>query len=66
MNDLYRQLQPQNPMNNFLQRFQQFQRTFNGNPQQQIQQLVNSGRISQAQYNSAYQMAQQMMKLLNK
>lgn len=66
MNDLYRQLQPQNPMNNFLQRFQQFQRTFNGNPQQQIQQLMNSGRISQAQYNNAYQMAQQMMKLLNK
>lgn len=66
MNDLYRQLQPQNPMGNFLQRFQQFQKTFNGDPQQQIQQLMNSGRISQAQYNNAYQMAQQMMKLLNK
>ena len=66
MNDLYRQMQPQNQMNGFLQRFQQFQRAFSGDPQQQIQQLVNSGRISQAQYNSAYQMAQQMMKLINK
>ena len=66
MNEIYRQMQMQNPVNNFMQRFQQFQKVFNGDPQQQIQQLLNSGRVSQAQYNNAYQMAQQMMKLLNK
>ena len=51
-----------NPMmqGNFLQRFQQFQRLFRGDPQQQIQQMLNSGKVSQAQYNNAVQMAQQM------
>ena len=51
-------------MNPLMQRFQQFQRAFRGDPQQQIQQLLNSGKVSQAQYNQAVQMAQQMQKML--
>ena len=51
-------------MNPMVQRFQQFQRMFKGNPQQQIQQLLNSGKVSQAQYNQAVQMANQMMKMM--
>lgn len=47
-----------------LQRFQQFKRMFSGNPQQQVQQMLQSGRISQAQYNQAVQMANQMMKMM--
>ncbi len=52
------------PMNPLIQRFQQFRQTFTGNPQQQVQQLLNSGRITQAQYNQAVQTAQQMMKMM--
>lgn len=55
------------PTNNFqtmLSRFQQFKQTFTGNPQQQVQQLLNSGKISQSQLNQAVQMAQQLQKLL--
>ena len=52
-------------MNPLIQRFQQFRQTFTGNPQQQVQQLLNSGRITQAQYNQAVQTAQQMMKMMN-
>lgn len=42
-----------------MQRFQQFQRSFSGNAGQQIQQMMNSGRINQQQYNQAVQMANQ-------
>lgn len=33
-------------------------------PNQVIQQLLNSGRVTQAQYNSAVQRAQQIMRML--
>ena len=66
-NPLYKQIQQQNqnPMSGFMQRFQQFRQNFSGNPQEQIQNLMNSGRISQEQYNNAYQMAQQMMRMIS-
>ena len=35
-----------------------------GDPNQMIQQMLNSGRISQAQYNSAVNRAQQIMRML--
>jgi vancomycin permeability regulator SanA len=55
---------PQNGMQNILQRFQQFQRTFTGNPQQQVQQLLNSGKVTQQQYQQAVQMAQQLQRMM--
>lgn len=47
-----------------MQRFQQFKQQFNGDPRQQVQQLLNSGRVSQDQYNQAVQMAQQLQKMM--
>ena len=64
-NPLYGMMNGQ-PQNNIFQRFQQFQRMFKGNPQQQVQQLLNSGRVSQEQYNRAVQMANQLQKMLGK
>lgn len=64
-NPLYNQYQQQNPMNGFMQRFNQFRQSFSGDPQEQIQKLMNSGKISQEQYNNAYQMAQQMMRMIS-
>ena len=55
-----------NPMGNLqqiIQRFQQFRQGFQGDPQQQIQQLLSSGRISQGQYDQAVKMAQQLQGL---
>lgn len=55
------------PMGNIqqlMQQFNQFRQTFQGNPQQQVQQLMNSGKVSQQQYNQAYQMAQQFQKMM--
>lgn len=63
-NPLFSMMQGQTPMNGIMQRFQQFQQMFRGDPKQQVQQMLNSGRISQAQYNNAVQMAQQMARML--
>lgn len=61
MNPLYNEMQNNN--GNMLQRFQQFRQNFKGDPQQQVQQLLNSGRVSQSQYNHAVQMAQQFQRM---
>jgi len=53
-----------NPMQMLMQRFQQFRQTFSGNANQQIQQLMNSGKVNQTQYNQAVQMAQQFQKMM--
>ena len=53
------------PQNNMMQRFQQFQRLFKGDPKQQVQQMLNSGRVSQSQYNQAVQMANQFMRMFS-
>ena len=50
--------------NPIMQRFQQFQQMFRGDPKQQVQQLLNSGRVSQDQYNRAVQMAQQLQRMI--
>lgn len=66
MNPLYQMMQGQAPMNGLLQRFQQFQQAFKGDPRQQVQQLLNSGRITQAQYDQAVQLAQQLQRMIGK
>ena len=52
--------------NGMLQRFQQFQQQFKGDPRQMVQQMLNSGKISQSQYNNAVQMAQQLQRMMEK
>lgn len=54
-----------NNNNNIIQQFMQFKQNFRGNPQAQIQQMLNTGRITQMQYNMAVQKAQQLQRLLN-
>ena len=51
-------------MAGLVQQFQQFKNTFRGDPQQQIQQLLNSGKISQQQYDQAVQQAKAFQKML--
>ena len=61
MNPLFQMLnRPNNSMMQLLQQFQQFRQNFKGNPQEMVQQMLNSGRINQTQYNQAVQMAQQL------
>ena len=65
-NPLYQQMQNNANMGVFEQRLQQLKSTFKGDPQQIIQQMLNSGKISQQAYNNAVQQAQQIMKMMGK
>lgn len=64
-NPLFQQLggnQPNN--NNLLARFRQFKSRFQGDPQQKVQELLNSGKMTQAQFNQLAQMAEQFKGIL--
>lgn len=63
MNPLYNEMRTNTVPDNFMSKFQQFRQNFKGNPQEQVQQLLNSGRVSQAQYDRAVQMAQQFQRM---
>ena len=63
-NPLFNQMQPQNQFTQMMQRFQQFRQQFHGDPRQQVQQLLNSGKVTQQQYNNAVQMAQQLQRMM--
>lgn len=66
MNPLYEQMQNNHGggATGMLQRFQQFRANFRGNPQEQVQQLLNSGKVSQADYNRAVQLANQLQQMM--
>ena len=51
-------------MGNIIQQFQQFKNSFHGDPRKQVQQLLNSGRVSQEQYNQAVQMANMLQRMM--
>ena len=59
-NPLYQQLNPNSNPNNLLGQFMDFKRMFNGDPKQMVQQMLNSGRITQAQLNQYAQQANQL------
>ena len=60
MNNLYAMLNSKN----MLSQFEQFKRTFTGNPQEEVQKLLDSGRMSAEQYNRLSEMAIQFQKFL--
>ena len=65
MNPLFNAMQGGvNPMNGLVQQFMQFRQTFRGDARQQVQQMLNSGRITQEQYNRAVQIAQQLQGMI--
>ena len=45
---------------NMLMQFMNFRNSFQGNPQQMIQQMLSSGQVSPQQYQNAVQIAQQL------
>ena len=62
-NPLYNALN-NNPMTNMLKQFNEFKKTLTGNPRDEVQRLLNSGQMTQAQYDSLQAMAQQFMGLM--
>ena len=52
-------------MQDLMSKLNQFRQSFQGDPKQQVQQLLNSGKMSQNQYNQLSQMATQIQNMLN-
>ena len=68
MNPLFQMMNAGGPnmgnLNQFRQAFENFKQQFRGDPREQIQRMMQSGQISQEQYNAAVQKAQQIMQIL--
>lgn len=56
---------PLGNMQNLITQLNQFRSSFHGDPRQQVQELLNSGKMSQSQYNQLSQTATQIQKMLN-
>lgn len=51
-------------MGALISQLQQFKQTYTGDARAQVQQMLNSGKITQAQYNQAAQLADQLMRVM--
>lgn len=49
-----------------MQSFNKFASAFKGDPKQKVQELLNSGRMSQEQFNQLQQMANQFQSMMPK
>lgn len=57
------------PMGDFaqmMQQFQQFKANFQGDPQAEVQKLLQSGKMSQSQLNQLQSVARQFMQMMPK
>jgi hypothetical protein len=64
MNTLFQQMN-KNPYEEFAKQLNEFSKTVQGNPQEQVQQLLNSGRVTQAQYDAAVRKGNMVRKFLH-
>ena len=55
-----------NPMADLIRQAKDFRKQFSGNPREEVQRLLNSGEMSQADFNKYSQIAQQVMQLMGK
>ncbi len=55
---------PLGNMQNLISQYQQFRKSFQGDPQQKVQEMLNNGQITQAQINQARNMATQFQKFM--
>ena len=62
-NPLFNQFGNNQNMNGLMQKFNQFRQTFQGDPRQQIQRMLNSGQITQQQYDQAVQKAKMLQNM---
>lgn len=60
MNNLYQELNK----NNIVAQFEQFKKSFNGNPREEVQKLLDSGRMSQQTFDRLSAIATQLQALL--
>ena len=65
-NPIYQALMQRSGVPDIMTQVARLKQTIKGDPMNYIQQMLNSGQISQAQYNSAVQRAQQLQGLFRR
>ena len=66
-NPLFNQFGNQNNnMNAFINQIMNFKKNFTGNPKQEVERLLQSGQMSQQQFNQLSQIANQILPFLPK
>jgi hypothetical protein len=55
-----------NMMNNFMQRLNYLKQTFKGDPNQKIQELLNSGKVTQQDYDNAVRNAKELQSMFGR
>jgi hypothetical protein len=55
---------PINPLAQLVRDAKTFKKTFTGNPRDEVQRLLNSGQMSQQQFNQFSQIAQQVVQAM--
>lgn len=63
-NPLYQAMMSKPGLPPIFQQIEQLKKTIKGNPNDKIQELLNSGKVSQAQYNAAVQQAQNIARMM--
>lgn len=64
-NSLYNQFGRQsNPMEQLAQQAREFQKQFKGNPRKEVERLLQTGQMSQSDFNRYSQIAQQVAQMM--
>ncbi len=64
-NNLYNQFGRQNnPFEQLAQQAREFQKQFKGSPRQEVERLLQTGQMSQSQFNQYSQIAQQVAQFI--
>ena len=64
-NALYNQFgRKNNPFEQLAQQAREFQKHFNGSPRQEVERLLQTGQMSQSQFNQYSQIAQQVAQFM--
>ena len=64
-NNLYNQFGKQNnPLEQIAQQAREFQKQFKGSPRQEVERLLQTGQMSQNQFNQYSQIAQQVAQFM--
>lgn len=66
-NSLYNQFGKQNnPLEQLAQQAREFQKQFKGSPRQEVERLLQTGQMSQSQFNQYSKIAQQVAQFMEK
>lgn len=63
-NPLYNAMKQNNPLEQFAQQARDFRKQFSGNPRQEVERLLQTGQLSQADFNRFSQIAQQVVQFM--